>query len=139
METKQRITVQNIVNVPIEKVWKYWNEPEHITKWYQASDDWHAPEAENDLRTGGKFRTKMAARDGSMAFDFEGVYKDVIEHKLIEYDMADGRNVKITFEKQGDSTKITEVFETESTNTIEMQKNGWQAIIDNFKKYVESN
>lgn len=139
METKQRITVQNIVNVPIEKVWKYWNEPEHITKWYQASDDWHAPETENDLRTGGKFRTKMAARDGSMAFDFERVYKDVIEHKLIEYDMADGRNVKITFEKQVDSTKITEVFETESTNTIEMQKNGWQAIIDNFKKYVESN
>jgi uncharacterized protein YndB with AHSA1/START domain len=140
METAaKKITVQNTVNAPIAKVWKLWNGPEHITQWAHASDDWHAPYADNDPRTGGKFKTTMAAKDGSFSFDFEGEYTTVEDHKLIEYAIADGREVQITFEGLGDSTKITETFDPETINPIEMQRGGWQAILDNFKKYVEAN
>lgn len=138
-EAKTSITVEALVNAPIEKVWACWSEPKHITKWCQASDDWHAPYADNDLRTGGKFRTTMAAKDGSMSFDFDGVYSNVKHHEVIEYDMADGRKVKITFSPKGKETKVTETFEAEATNPIEMQRGGWQAILDNFKKYTEAN
>jgi uncharacterized protein YndB with AHSA1/START domain len=133
------ITVQNTTNAPVEKVWKYWSAPEHITKWCQASDDWHAPYADNDLREGGTFKTTMAAKDGSFSFDFGGVYDKVNEHKLIEYTMGDGRKVKVVFEANGNSTNITETFDAEGTNSIEMQRTGWQAILDNFKKYTETN
>ena len=141
METlnKTSITVETTVNAPIEKVWNYWGKPEHITQWCQASDDWHAPYADNDLKTDGKFKTTMAAKDGSFSFDFEGVYSKVEKHKLIEYEMGDGRKVKVEFEDQGNSTHITETFDPEDTNPIEMQRGGWQAILDNFKKYTESN
>lgn len=141
METaaKTKVTVETIVKAPVEKVWQYWSEPKHITKWCQASDDWHAPYAENDLRKGGKQKTTMAAKDGSMSFDFEGVYDHVELHKLIEYTIADGRKVKIIFSANGNETKITETFEAESTNPIEMQRGGWQAILDNFRKYTETN
>jgi uncharacterized protein YndB with AHSA1/START domain len=135
----QPITVQNITNAPVEKVWAMWTEPKHITEWCQASDDWHAPYAENDLVTGGKFKTTMAAKDGSVSFDFEGVYSNVNPLKAIEYNMSDGRHVSILFTSEGDSTKIVETFEPETENPIEMQKGGWQAILDNFKNYVESN
>jgi uncharacterized protein YndB with AHSA1/START domain len=135
----QSITVQNITNAPIEKVWSMWTEPKHITKWCQASDDWHAPYADNDVVTGGKFKTTMAAKDGSVSFDFEGVYSNVKHQKGIEYDMSDGRHVSVQFTREGDSTKIVETFDPETTNPIEMQRGGWQAILDNFKKYVESN
>ncbi|WP_316794427.1 SRPBCC family protein [Pedobacter frigoris] len=132
------ITVENTVNAPVAKVWEAWTNPEHITKWSFASDDWHTPYADNDIRTGGKFKSTMAAKDGSMSFDFEGVYSNVEEHKLIEYAMADGRKVKITFTDEGDTTKVVESFDAENTNPIEMQQGGWQAILDNFKKYTET-
>ncbi len=141
METalKTAITVETIISAPVEKVWKYWTEPQHITKWCQASDDWHAPYAENDVRTNGKFKTTMAAKDGSASFDFEGVYTNVQLNKVIGYDIADGRKVKIVFSDQGGKTKVTETFETENINPVEMQRGGWQAILDNFRKYTEAN
>jgi len=140
METSEKtaITIEAIVNAPVEKVWTYWSEPKHITQWCQASDDWHAPYAENDLRTDGKFKTTMAAKDGSVSFDFEGVYTNVQLHKVIEYSMPDGRKVKILFSGNGNETKVTETFDPEDTNPIEMQRGGWQAILDNFKKYTET-
>jgi uncharacterized protein YndB with AHSA1/START domain len=140
METMEKtaITVETTVKAPIEKVWESWNEPKHITQWCQASDDWHAPYSENDLRAGGKIKTTMAAKDGSMSFDFEGTYSKVEKYKVIEYTIADGRKVKITFSPNGKETKVVETFEAETTNPIEMQRGGWQAILDNFKKYTES-
>jgi len=134
-----KITIKANVNVPITKVWEYWGAPEHITQWCMASDDWHAPSAENDLRTGGKFSTRMEAKDGSFGFDFGGIYDEVIDHKLIAYTMEDGRTVKITFEEKEGVTEIIETFDPEGENPIEMQRNGWQAILDNFKAYTETN
>lgn len=141
METAARtqVTVEATVNAPIEKVWSNWNEPQHIIQWCFASDDWHAPKAENDIRTGGKFSTTMAAKDGSFSFDFAGVYDNVIPNKLIQYTIGDGRKVKIEFASTGNQTKVTETFDAESENPVEMQREGWQAILDNFKKYTESN
>lgn len=135
--TKTPITVSTLINAPVAKVWNAWNEPEHITKWCQASPDWHAPYADNDLRVDGTFKTTMAAKDGSFSFDFGGVYTEVAHHKLIAYTMGDGRKVKVVFEDQGNSTKVIETFDPEDTNPIEMQQGGWQAILDNFKKYTE--
>lgn len=133
------ITVETIVNAPIEKVWKFWTAPEHITKWNTATDEWHSPRAENDLRPGGKFVYRMEAKDGSFGFDFEGVYDQVKPQELIEYTLGDNRKVIIHFTTSGDATKVVETFEAEGTNAIEMQRSGWQAIIDNFKKYTEGN
>lgn len=132
------ITIETTVNAPIETVWDVWNKPEHITRWAFASQDWEAPHAENDLRTGGSFKTRMQAKDGSEGFDFEGVYTNVEDEKLIEYDMPDGRHIKITFEKTPEGVKITETFDPESKNSEDLQRAGWQAILDNFKKYTES-
>ncbi len=141
METKNNttITVESTVQAPVEKVWRYWSEPAHITNWCQASDDWHVPAADNDLREGGKFSTTMAAKDGSMSFDFGGVYTRVSTHKLIEYTMGDGRNVSVGFSDDAGSTKIIETFDPENTNPLELQRSGWQAILDNFKRYTEAN
>jgi uncharacterized protein YndB with AHSA1/START domain len=138
-EVKKFITVQAIIEAPIEKVWKSWTTPEDIVKWNNASDDWHTTRAENDLRTGGKFLSRMEAKDGSFGFDFEGVYERVNTNEHIEYSIVDGRKVKINFINIGNGTRIVEVFEAENTNSIEQQQAGWQAILDNFKKYVESN
>ncbi len=132
------ITVQTIVNAPIERVWEYWNKPEHITGWAFASDDWEAPAADNDLRVGGKFKTTMAAKDKSESFDFTGAYTAVKEHELIEYDMDDGRHVKVEFKDTPDGVRVTETFDPEEDNPEEMQRGGWQAILDNFKRYAES-
>jgi uncharacterized protein YndB with AHSA1/START domain len=141
METANRttITVQSTINAPVEKVWKYWSGPEHITKWCNASDDWHTPRAENDLRVGGRFQSRMEARDGSMGFDFGGAYDEVKKNELISYIMDDNRKVKIRFTNNGNETKVIESFEAEDANPIELQRGGWQAILDNFKKYVEAN
>jgi len=136
--TKTSITVETEVRAPIKKVWAFWSEPQHITQWCNASDDWHAPHAENDLRVGGKFKTTMAAKDGSASFDFEGIYTDVQPRKLIEYTIADGRKVKILFSETGSKTKIVETFDAESENSHELQRNGWQSILDNFGKYAET-
>jgi uncharacterized protein YndB with AHSA1/START domain len=141
METKNTtaLTVAATVKAPVEKVWEYWNNPAHITNWCFASDDWHAPAAENDLREGGKLKTTMAAKDGSFSFDFEGVYTLVKEQEAIAYSLADGRKVHITFTGKGDETEVVETFEAEETHPLDMQQSGWQAIVNNFKKYVESN
>lgn len=136
---KTSITVESTVKAPLEKVWKYWNEPEHITKWAHAMDSWHVPHAENDLKPNGKFKTTMAAKDGSVSFDFEGVYTKVDLNKRIEYTIADGRQVKVSFDSNGNETKVTETFDAENTHSIEQQRSGWQAILDNFKKHTESN
>lgn len=137
-ETKTNITVEATVNAPVHKVWKYWTQPEHITKWAFATPEWHAPRAENDLRPGGAFMSRMEAKDGSMGFDFAGVYDEVKEHEYISYTLGDGRKVEITFTGQGDQTRVVETFEAENTNPIELQKGGWQAIMNNFKSYTES-
>jgi uncharacterized protein YndB with AHSA1/START domain len=135
---KNPITVQTSVNAPMKKVWECWNRPEHITGWAFASDDWEAPAAENDLRVGGKFKTTMAAKDKSASFDFTGVYTDVKEHDLIEYVMEDGRHVKVKFAESPKGVEITETFDPENTHSEEMQRSGWQAILDNFKRYAEA-
>ncbi len=141
METQNRtvITVESIINAPVVKVWDYWTKPEHITQWCAASDDWHTPRAENDLRVGGNFSSRMEAKDGSFGFDFGGVYDAVTEHEYIEYTLGDGRKVKITFTDKADGIEVVESFEAEDTNPEEMQRAGWQAIMDNFKKYTEAN
>jgi len=140
METqvKTSITVHAVINAPIEKVWKDWTSPEAIVKWNNASDDWQTTRAENDLRVGGKFNSRMESRDGSVGFDFFGVYDKVKTNELIEYTLGDDRKVKIIFTKQGNTTQVVESFEAENTNSIEMQKVGWQAILNSFKKYTES-
>ena len=132
------ITVQTILKAPIEKVWELWISPEHITQWNHASADWHTPYAENDLKVGGKFKYTMAAKDGSMQFDFGGTYTEIVNHSLIAYTIDDGRKVKITFESQENGVVITEKFDPETENSEVLQQQGWQAILDNFKKHVES-
>jgi uncharacterized protein YndB with AHSA1/START domain len=132
-----KVTVKATVNAPVEKVWECWTEPKHITKWNNASDDWHTPIAENDLTVGGKFLTRMEAKDGSFGFDFGGIYDEVKLNEVISYTMGDGRKVTITFNGQGNETEVIETFDAETSNPVEMQQAGWQAILDNFKKYVE--
>jgi uncharacterized protein YndB with AHSA1/START domain len=134
---KANITVETTVNASIEKAWEYFTKPEHITKWNFASFDWHCPVAENDLQPGGKFSYRMEARDESFGFDFGGVYDAVERHKKIEYTLGDERKVHVIFSSQGNATHITEIFEAEDMNPIELQRGGWQAILDNYKKYVE--
>lgn len=134
-----KVTVQTTVNAPIEKVWECWSAPEHITKWNSASDDWHTPSATNDLRTGGTFTARMEAKDGSFGFDFGGTYDEVKIHELIAYTMGDDRQVTVHFTGNGNETKVVEIFDAESENPVDMQRDGWQAILDNFKKYVEAN
>jgi uncharacterized protein YndB with AHSA1/START domain len=136
--TKQKITVSTWVNAPVEKTWKCFTEPDHITKWAFASDDWHAPRAEHDLRKGGRFLTAMAAKDGSVAFDFTGTYDNVDINKELAYTIDDGRKVKTTFESKNNGTQVTQTFEAESENPAEMQRGGWQAFLDNFKKHTEN-
>jgi len=136
---KTMVTIEATIQAPVQKVWEFWSKPEHITKWNHASDDWHSPFAENDLRPGGKFSARMEAKDGSFGFDFGGVYDEVKENKYIEYTLGDGRKVQVNFEEKGNSTEVVEQFEAENQNPVEMQQQGWQAILNNFKKYTESN
>jgi uncharacterized protein YndB with AHSA1/START domain len=136
---KTMITVENSIKAPVEKIWEYWTSPEHITKWNHASDDWHTTRAENDLRVGGKFSARMEAKDGSFGFDYWGIYDNLTPNQLIESTLGDGRSLKVNFTKNGNETKVVEIFEAEGTNPVEMQRAGWQAILDNFKKYVEAN
>lgn len=131
------ITVEAIINAPIEKVWDCWNKPEHINSWAYASDDWEARNATNDLKVDGTFSTTMAAKDGSASFDFKGTYTRLEEFECIEYTMDDGRKVKVAFDEVPDGVRITETFDPENENPIEMQRDGWQSILNNFKKYTE--
>jgi uncharacterized protein YndB with AHSA1/START domain len=140
METANKtvINIGNTIQAPVSKVWEYWTTPEHITQWNSASDDWHTTRAENDLREGGKFLSRMEAKDGSFGFDFAGVYEKVKEHEAIDYTIGDGRKVHMRFAGTGNETDVKVDFEAEDTNPVEMQRGGWQAILDNFKKYTES-
>ena len=137
--SKTKITVEALISADVRKVWEYWTIPKHITNWNFASDDWHCPNAENCLRLGGKLKSRMEAKDGSFGFDFEGIYDEVIDHKKIAFTMTDGRQVVTHFENQKGKTKVSTTFDAENENPVELQRNGWQAILDNFKKYVESN
>jgi uncharacterized protein YndB with AHSA1/START domain len=132
------ITVEVNIKAPVEKVWQYWTLPEHIIQWNNASPDWHTPGAENDLRVGGKFLVRMEAKDGSAGFDFWGIYDEVIPHERIAYTMGDDRKVGIRFSSAENETIIAETFEAETENSIDLQRTGWQAILDNFRHYTES-
>jgi uncharacterized protein YndB with AHSA1/START domain len=132
-----KITIEAMVNATVEKVWQNWTEPQQITQWNHASDDWHTPHAENDLRVGGKFLSRMEAKDGSFGFDFEGVYCEVIPFEKIKYGLEDGRQVETFFAQNGETTIVTTHFDAENENPIELQQGGWQAILNNFKKYTE--
>lgn len=136
-----KIKVETVVKGDINKVWEYWTSPEHITQWAFASDDWAAPSAENDLHEGGRFKTVMAAKDGSTSFDFSGTYAKIVPQERIEYvmDGEDKRAVSVSFEKAGEGeVRIVEEFDPEHENPEEIQRQGWQAILENFKKHVES-
>lgn len=135
----KKITIKANVNAPIEKIWEYWTGPEHIKQWNHASEDWHTTFAENDLKIGGRFLSRMEAKNGSFGFDFSGVYDEIVLYKKIDYTLDDDRKVMIDFESEGNKTYITMVFEAETENSIELQKSGWQAILDNFKFYTEEN
>lgn len=134
----EKITVQTEINAPVEKVWEYWTNPIHIIQWNAASPDWHTPRATNDLRVGGKFSSRMEARDGSMGFDFEGVYSAVEQYKRIAYGLEDGRQIDVLFESTATGTTVTEMFDGETEHPAEQQRAGWQSILDNFKNYVSS-
>ncbi len=135
-ETRSKLTIQTTVPLPVAKVWPIWTEPAHITQWNHASDDWHTTYAENDLQVGGKFLSRMAAKDGSVSFDFEGIYTLVDFYKNISYSLADGRKIQIFFESNSEETRITTTFDSETVFSNELQVMGWQAIIDNFKNYI---
>jgi uncharacterized protein YndB with AHSA1/START domain len=137
MSQKTAVTVESTIQAPIEKVWELWTSPQHITKWNTASHDWHTPKAENDLRVGGSFSSRMEARDGSIGFDFGGTYDEVEPPRRIAYTMSDGRRVQISFEEVSNGTHVAETFEAESQNPVDIQRGGWQAILDNFRKYAE--
>lgn len=134
-----RITISANIAATIEQVWDYWTLPEHITKWNFASDDWHCPVAQNDLREGGRYSARMEAKDGSFGFDFEAVYDEIIPKQRIVYTMEDGRSVRTEFEDLDGTTKVTTIFEAETENPVDMQREGWQAILNNFKNYTETN
>lgn len=131
------ITIEVYVNAPLEKAWEVWTSPEHIVNWNFASADWHCPSATNDVSEGGKFSWRMEAKDGSFGFDFEGTYTKVIPNELLEYDLGDGRPVKVRFEQNGNQTLLTETFQGEDENTLEQQRYGWQCILNNYKACVE--
>ena len=141
METTQKetITIETTANAPVEKVWKYWTGTDHITKWNSASPDWHSPRAEHDLRVGGNFNYRMEAKDGSFGFDFGGTFDEVKPNEILAYTIGDGRKAKTIFTGRGNQTLISTTFEAENENPIEMQRGGWQAILDNFKNYAEAN
>lgn len=132
------ITITATVDAPLETVWRSYTEPEHITGWNFASDDWCCPGAENDLRVGGTYKARMEAKDGSVGFDFELVYDEVVDRSVLAMTMSDGRHVRTTFEENDGATRVTTVFDPETENPIDMQRDGWQSILDNFKRYAES-
>ena len=132
-----KITVERVVDAPIDRVWHAWSDPDQITQWNAASDDWHTTESEVDLREGGRFRSRMEAKDGSAGFDFEGEYTRVVPRERVDYRMADGRDVRVDFVERDDGVLVRNTFDAESENPPEAQREGWQAILDNFGRHVE--
>ncbi|MEI5986263.1 MULTISPECIES: SRPBCC family protein [Sphingobacterium] len=137
MET-QKVKVQSAINAPLKKVWEAYNNPEDIVNWNQASPDWHCPSSENDLRVGGKFKNKMAAKDGSFEFDFEGTYTEVTPYNSLSYVLGDERTADVRFSESNGQTLVDVLFDAEGTNPVDMQREGWQAILNSFKDYVEN-
>jgi uncharacterized protein YndB with AHSA1/START domain len=133
-----KITVETRVKAGLNAVWGAWNNPQDIKRWNAASDDWHTTQSSVDLRKGGKFSSRMEAKDGSAGFDFEGTYTEVVPRRLIEYRMSDGREVKVEFAEAPGGVLVKETFDAESQNPPEMQRQGWQAILDNFARHVEA-
>ncbi|MGB5667521.1 MAG: SRPBCC family protein [Maribacter sp.] len=134
----QKITVQATINADKNKVWNYYTNPKHITKWNFADPSWHCPSAENDIKIGGKYRARMEAKDGSFGFDFEAIYSEIIDGEQFTYEFG-GRTATVKFNIINNHTEIKVIFDPENENSIEMQKGGWQAILNNFKKYTETN
>lgn len=132
------IIVKTSIKSSLKKVWEYWTQPHHIMNWNFASDEWHCPKAENNLNVGEKFSYTMAAKNGEMSFDFQGIYTKINDFSQIEYEISDGRKVIITFEELENEVEITESFDPENIHPEEFQQQGWQAILDNFKKYIET-
>lgn len=137
-ETIKKIEVEVLVNKDPKEVWKHWTETDHIKNWNHATEEWHTPSAENDLKVGGAFSYRMEAKDGSMGFDYSGNYDHIDEKKKLSFTLDDGRKVDISFIEEGSKTRIVEVFEAEPESPLELQKNGWQSILNNFKNYAES-
>lgn len=138
MNKTTKITVETIVKAPLGRVWDAWNTPADIVQWNAAQDDWHTTKSTIDLREGGTFMSRMEAKDGSSGFDFEGTYTRVVPRKAIAYRMSDGREVAVEFAEGPDGVRVTESFDPETENTLELQRQGWQAILDNFGRYVEA-
>ena len=134
----ERITVKAKVKASVNKVWDLWSDPKHIVKWNAASEEWHTPSAENDLRVGGKFLSRMEAKDGSFGFDFGGTYDEVVPQKRIAYTLDDGRKVEVDFKEKNGQTEIVSIFDPETQNPTEMQREGWQSILDSFKRYADN-
>ena len=134
-----KITIQAVVAADRQKVWACYTQPEHITKWNFATDTWHCPEASNDMRVGGKYLARMEAKDGSFAFDFEAVYNEIVDGEKFTYTMPDNRVVQVSFEQTDDKTLVTLIFDPENENPVDLQRRGWQSILDNFRKYTEQN
>lgn len=132
-----KITVETQVNASIATVWRAWNTPEDIVQWNAASDDWHTTKSSVDFRVGGAFSSRMEAKDGSFGFDFEGTYTKIVEHKLIEFSFGD-RAATVEFSKNEQGVAVRETFDAETTHSVEQQQQGWQAILNNFKKHVEA-
>ncbi len=138
MNTKN-ITIDCVVKSSVQNVWNVYTEPRHIVNWNFASDDWHCPRVENDMKVGGKYLARMEAKDGSFGFDFQAVYDKVVPQQKLSYILEDGRKVTTLFEPLNDAVKVTTTFEAENQNPLDMQKAGWQSILNNFKKYTELN
>lgn len=134
----EKIIISANVNAKIEKIWQYYNQAQHIVNWNFASDDWCCPKVESDFKAGGKYVARMEAKDGSFGFDFEAVFDDIREPEWVAYTMGDGREAEIEFKEEGEITLVKISFDPEQTNSRELQQNGWQAILNNFKKYVET-
>lgn len=134
-----KITIHATISAGIQKVWNYYTQPEHITKWNFASPDWHCPSASNDMRNGGKYTARMEAKDGSFGFEFEATYSEITENQKFVYIMPDGREVSVSINEDNHLTNITVCFDAETENSVELQREGWQAILNNFKNYVENN
>ena len=133
-----KIAIETVVRADLSSVWDAWSNPEDIKQWNAASADWHTTHSSVDLREGGQFLSRMEAKDGSAGFDFEGTYTRIVPHKIIEYRMSDGREVEVEFVERADGVFVKTVFDAETENPAEMQRAGWQAILDNFGRYVET-
>lgn len=134
----QKININARIRTPIATSWERWTNPDHITQWNFATPAWHCPRATNELQPGGRYYARMEARDGSVGFDFEGVYDVVTDYQHLRYTLANGRQVDTRFAEADGATIISLSVDAESENPIDMQREGWQAILDNFKSYAEN-